>query len=469
MLLHLFVLALTATTLQAADYYVSPSGDDRHPGSQGKPFATISRARDAIREAKKKSPNRDYTVLLRGGTYRLKDTVTFGLQDSAAEGRTITYAAYPGEKPVFTSTAPVTGWKKEGRLWVTDLPKPAKPIRTLYDSQGRLQRARSAPFTPTKDYRAVPELDKFTLHFPPGAIKNWPNLQDVELVIRPNFGWVLNILPLESVDESASVARTRIPASYHMVKIRWGLRDVNTKGTAWIENSLDALDEPGEWVQDTVNAKLYLWPRTDKPEAIEAPQLTELLKIEGEIDYNGPRDKPVRGLVFRGLSFTGADRWPWEKDRMGATLQHDWDVFDRPTAMLRLRGTENIAIEKCRFFQSGGGAIRMDLHSRKNRVSDSVIEHIGGTGVLIAGYGPGTKDVSVGNEVVRNDIHHVSEILWHSPAIYLWQSGENRVANNLIHDLNYTAIMITGRINWNKEGRGDGWRTIRWHELEALG
>ena len=58
---------------------------------------------------------------------------------------------------------------------------------------------------------------------------------------------------------------------------------------------------------------------------------------------------------------------------------------------------------------------------------------------------------------------------WHSAAISLSQSGENRIANNLIHDLNYTGITVSGRSGWNKEGRGDGSSTIRWREVEQAG
>src|SRR6185295_13725703 len=145
----------------------------------------------------------------------------------------------------------ITGWKQEGRIWVARVPEGLKSFRTLYDRAGRLPRARSAGFSPTKDYRTGEGLDRSTLYFPPNTLRNWPNLEDVEIMIRPNYGWVLNLLPLESVDEQAGIARTRIPASYPMLQVRWGLRDINANGTAWIENVLAALDEPGEWVLNT--------------------------------------------------------------------------------------------------------------------------------------------------------------------------------------------------------------------------
>lgn len=460
-----------ALSASAADFYVAPIGSDANPGTEAKPFATLTRARDAVRERKAREPKRDYAVAMRGGLYRVKETIVFSLVDSAADGHTITYAAYPNEKPVFTTAIPVTGWTNDGARWSATLPEGSRPILTLSDGAGRLPRARGVAFSPTRDYKAVAEgLDKFTLPFPSGALQDWPDLADAEIVVRPNFGWVLNILPLESVNLKTGMARTRVPASYPMVRIRWGLRDVNAKGTVWVENVRAVLDAPGEWVFRSAERKISLIPRNgERPVGIEAPQLTELLRIEGEIDYEDPADRPVRGLVFRGLTFTGGDRWPWEKERIGWTLQHDWEMFDRPTALVRLRGAERIAFERCHWSQSGGAGLRLDLHAQSNRIVDSTFEHLGGAGIVLAGYGPGTKDVNRKNEIIGNHLHHIGELLWHSAAISVWQSGDNRVAHNLIHDTNYTAITVSGRISWNREGRGDGWGTIRWKEVQSAG
>lgn len=472
LLLLIALVIVTARTLPAADFVVAPAGDDRNPGTASRPFATLTRARDAIRDAQRTAPPRSYEVAIRGGLYRVTETIVFSLEDSAPAGHTITYAAETSDRPVFSASTliPDAAWTKDpdGPRWRATLPASVRPFLTLYDPTGRLPRARGPAFSPTRDYRTGEGLDKSTLAFPPGALRDWPELADAEIVIRPNYGWVLDILPLESVDVATGLARTRIPASYPMVKIRWGLRDVNTKGTVWVENVSDVLDEPGEWTLNTVTRTLALIPRGgERPTGIAVPQLTELLRIEGKIDYAGPVDQPVRGLVFRGLSFTGGDRWPWEKNRLGSTLQHDWEMFDRPTALVRLRGAESIAFEHCRWLDSGGAGLRMDLHARANRVTDSTFAHLGGAGIVLAGYGPGTKDVNRKNELVRNHLHHIGELHWHAAAIGVWQSGENRVAHNLIHDTNYTAITVSGRINWNREGRGDGWATIRWQEVEA--
>ena len=71
----------------AADFFVAPNGSDRWSGRLAEPnaagtdgpFATIHRARDAVRELTRPGPGRDVTVLIRAGTYYLSETLTLGL------------------------------------------------------------------------------------------------------------------------------------------------------------------------------------------------------------------------------------------------------------------------------------------------------------------------------------------------------------------------------------------------------
>ena len=66
------------------------------------------------------------------------------------------------------------------------------------------------------------------------------------------------------------------------------------------------------------------------------------------------------------------DRWAWTSDenRVGWGMQHDWDMFDRPTALLRFRGAEDCRVTDCRFVNSGGSGLRLDLHAQRNRIVD---------------------------------------------------------------------------------------------------
>ncbi len=454
----------------SADFYLSPEGSDDwtgalpSPNSSGTdgPFATLERARDAVRELKRRDS--DVLVLIRGGDYELKKTVVFDRSDSGEGEAMITYAAFPGETPIFSSGKEISGWKKpsdrpiglsdsaQGKVQVADV---SDHFFTLYDAEGLLPRARSAGFIPVKDGK------RDTLFFPKGQIKNWANLSDVEVLVRPHHAWILNVLPLSSVDEGQQMAQTSIDATYAMNPLHF----LKTTPSCWVENVLEELDEPGEWALNTKEGKVYLWPRNDS--AVKAPQLTEFIRLEGEIDQKGPKDLPVRNLRFRGLTFMHGERYQLATDDAG--LQHDWEMFDKASALVRFRGTENCAIEQCHFAHSGSGAIRLDLYAQKNRISGNHIKQLGGAGILLCGYGPGTKDVNRENLVYNNHIHHTGRIYSHSPGIMVWQSGENRIANNLIHHTPYTGIIISGCMTdfFTKRGRELG-RTLRRHEIGDL-
>ncbi len=464
-------ITIAADDINAADLYVSTHGSDSwsgtlaEPNPQGSdgPFATLQRARDAIRELGERS-SKDVVVLVRGGTYRLNQTVVFGIQDSPRDDSTITYAAYPGETPVFSSGQEVEGWKKVtealpglpdvaiGNVLVADV---SDRFFTLFDSEGLLPRARSAGFIPLSGG------SRNRLHFPQGRLKNWPNVEDVEVVVRPHHAWISNVLPLASVDEKGQMASTSIDATYAMNKLHF----LPAVESCWVENTLEELDEPGEWVLNTKQGKVYLWPRNTT--TVVAPQLTELIRIEGEVDKEGPKDIPARNLCFRGLTFMHGERYQLTADDAG--LQHDWDMHDKANALVRLRGTENCLIEQCHFTHSGSGAIRVDLHGQQNRISGNHIEHMGGAGILLCGYGPGTKDLNKSNLVFNNHIHHMGRIYLHSPGIMVWQSGNNRVANNLIHHMPYCGVIISGFMShfFERSGR-ELCRTIRRHEIDGL-
>jgi len=470
------ILLVHVAPCVGATFFVAPNGSDANPGTLKQPFGTLGRARDEIRKRIAAGLDENVTVLIRGGEYRLDETVVFGLEGSGTNKHSIIYAAYPNEKPVFTSGMPIKGWQRladapdglpasaRGKVWVADLPKGLSKFLTLYDGTTRLPRARSKGYTPARRYPRTRQPGwRNTLEFRAGTLRDWPNLSDVEILIVPQYPWVSNLLPLASVDGGKGVAKTGVSATYPMGQVYFG-RFPN--GTLWAENVVEFLDEPGEWVVSLQERKLYLWPKDDRPsDAIVAPKLTEFIRVEGEIDYDGPVDKPVKNLTFRGLTFTHGDRWPWEVGKTGWGLQHDWEMFDRPTALVRFRGAEQCGVEDCHFVNSGGAGVRLDLHCQENRVIGNHIERIGGVGVLLAGYGPGTKDVNKGNSVINNRIHRVGELLWHSSGIFAWQSGENRIANNLIHDTPYTAIVVSGRIHWDRKGQGECSKTIRWPEI----
>ena len=68
--------------------YVSTTGnDDTGDGSQGKPFATIEKAKEHVRTLDKDSG--DIVVKIAGGLYELEDTIVFDENDSGMSKRNV--------------------------------------------------------------------------------------------------------------------------------------------------------------------------------------------------------------------------------------------------------------------------------------------------------------------------------------------------------------------------------------------
>lgn len=475
------------------EIYVSLKGDDSGNGSISEPFATIPAAVNKVRSLRKSGNSDPVTIYLREGRHQLNQTLVLGIEDGRAIKSNLieydeygagdntlpaylTISAYPEEHPIVSAGMPITDWRRVekvpsglptkamGNVWEADMPEGLKKFYTLYDNEGRLNRARNEGFAPTR------KGDKTHIYFPEGALKKWDNIEDVEVQVRPFRPWVINMLPLKTVDETKLIAKTGVSATYEIDKLPPWVHNP-TGSSIWIENSIEALNEPGEWVVNTKTRKIYLWPANPssdgKPQGILAPTTSELIRVEGQIDYNGPTDTPVKGIAFKGITFTHADRLAWTNDetRLGWGMQHDWDMFDKPSAMIRFRGAENCAVIDCDFLNSGGSGIRLDLHAQRNRVENCEFAHLGEAGILLAGYGAGTKDVNHHNDIINNHIHHFSEITWHSPGIWAWQSGYNHIANNFVHHSGYAAVLITNRVEPDRSLNGEGGRTIRQNEI----
>ena len=217
-----------------SEFYVSPTGDDSNVGSLEAPFATIAKAKQAIRELTEVQRTKDITVFLRGGTHTLTETIVFGLEDSGKEGTKITYQGYQEETPIISSGVKIGIWKKlsdypttlpevaKGNVYIADIPKGLGRFYTMFDGEQRIPVARKEGFT-FKDIDYVGAKSMNVLHakdrdllrkleFEGGILKNWPNLEDIEVGFAP-VPWTMNMMQLESVDEENGIAWTVLEAN----------------------------------------------------------------------------------------------------------------------------------------------------------------------------------------------------------------------------------------------------------------
>ena len=460
-------LAAQNAEVSFADFYVSTVGNDQWSGKLSEPneartdgpFATVNRAKKAVRLIKK-DLYRNIFVLIRGGEYQLTSTEVFTTLDSHYDSFQIVYKAYPSENPIFSSDQKITGWqlaksvtnlpaKAKGKVFVTKMPEmPLGKERfyTLFDNGKLLTRARSNGFEPTKvmtggdgggvDWKGMVNSDRNSLWFPSGMIKNWTNLSDIEIFVQPNVGYVTNYLTLSSVDEKSGVAQTELPSTYPMGKIDKHLHAMDG-GSCRVENVIDYLDSPGEWVVNTKEKLVYYWPENGTPGHVTFPQLANYILVDGH-ESGGI----VRNIAFKDLTFTRAEREVITTKDIG--LQHEWDMWNKSNAMVQFRDVEFCELSNCRLTNSGSAGVRLDLHAQSNLIKNNLIDYVGGTGILLCGYGPGKLNVNKSNRILNNQIHHCGEFYYQSNGIMLSQSGENIIQNNKLHHLPYDAIVLSG-------------------------
>ena len=448
-------------------YYVAPDGSDQGAGDTETPFATIEKARDTIRMLSPEERRQNIRVILRGGTFRLRQPLVLETQDGAPLGLTVSYEAFPGETPILDSGAQITGWTKatsfpegtpdaaKGKIWVADIPKGVGRFYCLFDEEGFIDRARVAfetdPRLPMRiDGVRSRWLERDLLRFKSGPFRQWHNIDDIEIYKKPTRNWVCNYLQLSSVDLKAKTARTAVEGTYKLSdnparkRKSKDIEKQTVEGGGYLCNVPEGLTRPGTWIADTVTGKIYLWPKSDNQlrQRIVAPTLSEYIRVEGNNDERGSKDVPVRGVVFKGLTFKHNRRLMLRKDSRG--IQHDWEMFDEGNAYIRLRGAENCMISQCAFVDGAGTGIRLDLYCQNNRIEDNKIDNLGHTGILLCGYGPGTKDVNRNNIITNNEISRVGRLWFHAMAIFVFQSGHNTISHNYIHDTSYDAIVVSG-------------------------
>ncbi len=468
-------------------FYLSPDGTDDNAGTETSPWRTLHRAAERLTETRKvQSEPEEVVIHLAAGVYRLDKTLVLG-PDHTGEGGGVTFCGPDEGGATISSGYPLAGWQRveddfpelapdvRGRLWVTELPQGTE-VNTLYGPQGPIPRARGAAIQPQRlDLEGVVDTSptygpngdagvsgKLSHHgfvFPEGAITPAGDLEEAECLIIPAMQWTMNVLPVKAVDFARRYVELAEPCTYPI-----GQPHCAKDGSIWLENSLSVLT-PGTWVYHRKTARLYYCPQGDEPEAgLEAASLTEFIRIEGVEKPEGGHT-PVENVHLKHLTFTHSNRFPFH-GLTGKGIQHDWEMYDAPSSMVRLRHAKGCSVSGCTFEQGGAGGVRLDLYCQENRVTGNTFRHLGMCGVLLCGYGPSRHYLNRANQVTDNHIHHIGEHYWHCPAIFIWQSGDNHIARNHIHDTPYTAIVCSGRILYDRNGIQECSGTINWEHLE---
>jgi hypothetical protein len=401
--------------------YVAVEGNDTAEGTESKPFATITRARDAVRELKVAGMlDRPVTVYIRDGVHELAETVVFTPDDSGTETTPIAYRAYPGEEPVISGGSPIEGvWREAaGGIMVCDIPavREGMRFRQLFLGDERQQRSRE----PDGENYVIAETDEETgrqgMHYQDDHFQQWESITDVEVVVYHFWN--------ESRCRVASLDTGKKQVTFTGKVGGRGIGRSDYMNRYYIENARELIDEPGEWYLDTQAGELYYLPAAGADlTALYAPRLRELLCLQGDRE-NGAY---VEHLTFSGITFRLTD---WDLPDEGYPSCGDVGDIVPPSA-ITFDGAAHCVFEHNTIRNTGTYGLEITGHD--NLITDNHIHDTGSGGLITRSY------TGVRNRIVYNHIHDCGNVYVSAVGVNV-DDGGGYIAHNLIHDTTHTGV-----------------------------
>ncbi len=453
-------MMMSSTALSGAEFFVSPNGRDSNPGSEVKPFATLEKARDAIRAMDKQAKAKGVTVWLASGVYARERSFELDGRDSGTQEGPIAYRAVEGatvsvrgsrtiDPVAFT---PVTDNSILERLEPSARDKVMQCDLRKIDVNNGTYKSREvvvpelwfkdkalplsvwpnegwATYGKVIDKGSVPRFGEKPdrpgmLEYTGDRPERWTKAEHVFLQGYFAWDWFEDILEVAKLDTKQKRITFTTPHVYGLTpKKRYRALGL-----------LEEIDQPGEWTIDAKTETLYIYPPSDLDgetivmSAVSSPliqltgtQFITLRDLTVEITQGtgimivGGTDNLIDGCTIRNMGDAGVVIRPMSDNPSDPGVLHN-------------------------FPQESGDDLKV---GRRNGVKNSELYNIGSTGILLLGGDRKTLQPG-GHYVVNTEIHHYARIKRaNQPAINISGVGL-RVANNFIHDAPHVGIFYSG-------------------------
>lgn len=317
----LFILFIINSIAYGQDIYVSPQGNDANTGTKEKPVATLTAARDLIRQYKatKDLPKGGLTVWIGKGHYQQQQTFVLNENDSGEPNAPIVWRSLPNAEVSinggqyiaahnFKKVVDYTILKRLSKaaaknvmqvnltqLNIQDygkitqyghaLPVTTAPIELFFNNKamtlaqypnkgyikiGKVIDAGSVPRS--RDYSQRGALFEYS----DARHNKWAGQEDIWFQGTFNYGFADDNVSVESIDPKKKQIKLALPSMY-------GVNSGQEYQHYIARNILDELDAPGEWYVDRKTGVLYFWPPDELKNSSVQVSLLEapIISLEG--------------------------------------------------------------------------------------------------------------------------------------------------------------------------------------------
>ena len=483
------ICILCSHWLLAGEIWISPKGSDFNNGTRQSPKATLTSALRQAREWRRTEDNRiqgGITIYMEGGTYAFHEPVFIRPEDSGTKESPTIIRSVGDEKVILSGGISIKGWKKQGKVWVADVPAfNGRPLdfRQLWVNGKKAVRARDVEdFEKMNRICSVDEKNEI-LYVPAVSIRrlidNKGNLKAkyAEMVLHQM--WCVANLRIRSVEVQGDSAAIRFhqPESRIQFEHPWPRPMVTTNGhnsAFYLTNARELQDVPGEWYHDIDARKVYYYPREgEKMQEAEVivPAVETLVRVEGTLD------RPVRHIRFEKITFSYTT-WMRPSEKGHVPLQAGMYLTDgyridpkmqrnylnhpldnqgwlgRPAAAVRVVAARQIDFERCRFEHLGSTGLDYEEAVQGGVVRGCLFRDIAGNGLLVGSFSPAAhethlpydpadrREVCTQQQINNCYFTEIGNEDWGCLAIAAGYVGDVNIEHNEISEVPYSGISL---------------------------
>ncbi len=422
---------------QLAEFFVSPKGNDKSPGTEQRPWKTVANAIKKVQAFRTENPGIKVQLYFRDGAYPVEEMLSLSGNGSEAP---LELVAYPGETPVLTGDVRIKRWKQvtdrtvlnrlapevRGKIWQADLKKAGvESFGTTIEREDRLdlywqgQRQQLARWPNGEFTIAGKALGATTLpptwlnchgtkegvfEYKDARINRW--VDEPEACLNGYWYWDWS----ESFQKVAQIDTVKHQISLEKPDHSYGYRD----GFRYYGlNLLCELDAPGEYYVDRDRGILYWYA----PEAFDRKSdfvTVSVLSAPYMLSVSNFDNLTLNGLSFRGGRCSAID----------------------------VAGGENVRLKDCRIAQFGCDALHL-TDGKNHTVEGCLLQELGCSGIVARG--GDRKNLDPAGYVVENTIVENFSLFKHTyePAV-LFDGAGLSIRHNLFQGSTSSALRING-------------------------